>query len=229
MYAELIRKLALISTLVAIVFGITMSWIGLIHNPQLEFNDPLTGAINYQYLFLFFLSWFIPVFIITFICISILYIFVEYCHLVIFGSNRFTKNTRTIIKIVIGATTLVVLFFYLKSVAVRFLGHIPNPYPKGPIVVNEDENICVDFFPLESEYTQSAIKSFHCDKPYEKLDEYFTKRCAVISVKNLQITIKEDWACASGATCDEWQEAHQQCDWKTEIFSINSDGKLIQK
>ena len=66
MYKQVkIRKslLFILSAIPATAVATVVTGIGLKHNTQLEFNDPITGAIDYQYVSLIFLSWFIPAFL----------------------------------------------------------------------------------------------------------------------------------------------------------------------
>ena len=64
-----IRKslLLIISLILATAVAAVVTGVGLKHNAQLEFNDPVTGAIDYEYVFFVFSSWFVVSFLMVFI------------------------------------------------------------------------------------------------------------------------------------------------------------------
>lgn len=68
-----LKKLCIIvSTVIGIPLGILMSGIAFVNNSQGEIYDQLIGTIDYSYLFLIFLSWFVIGFFISLLLLMLI-------------------------------------------------------------------------------------------------------------------------------------------------------------
>lgn len=135
--------------------------------------------------------------------------------------NLKVKKVKTVIIIIL----IIVFIFVIRSFLLSLLGHVP--IPDGPQIVREKENICIDFFIVDPEYTTVGMYTYDCSN-FKKIDSLVTKECASVSIKKTKtdsrINIREDSLCSSFGPCTEGRKPGDTCHWDDVLYTIDSSG-----